>query len=230
LTKILTRATLPTSQTEEAPMKFYFNPLSSYSQKALIAMYEKGFQFEPQIVNVFDPAGRAEYEKINLFCKVPMLVLNDGHKIPESSIIIEYVDTHSDKGPRLIPTDKDLGRQTRFFDRMGDLYVNDPMATIFFDGRKPEGEREPKRVAAAKATLDKSFAAMDKHLEKGPWIMGDQFTMADCAAAPALAYCQKLHPFDKYKNLTAYVNRLKERPSFARVLKEAAPHFAQMGM
>jgi glutathione S-transferase len=59
------------------------------------------------------------------------------------------------------------------------------------------------------------------------WAMGEAFTLADCAAAPALFYGNKVAPFsDTQKNLTAYFERLKARPSFARVLNEAEPYFA----
>ena len=57
--------------------------------------------------------------------------------------------------------------------------------------------------------------------------MGDAFSMADCAAAPALFYANKVMPFgDTYKNTARYLDRLMARPSFARVLKEAQPYFA----
>lgn len=211
-------------------MKLYFLPVSSYSQKVLIAFYEKGVAFTPEVVTPFDPPEKkAAYKEINAYGKVPTLVLDDGHKIPESSIIIEYLeDEFGGSGTRLIPTDKTHARQTRFFDRIFDLYFNSPMQTIFFDSRKPEAERNPAAVAAARATLDISYKAFDKHFEKKTWAMGDAFTMADCAAAAALNYLSMLHPFESYKHLTAYAHRLAERPSVKRVRDEAKPMLAKM--
>jgi glutathione S-transferase len=209
-------------------MKLYYHPLSSYSQKVLMAFHEKSVPFTPEITNVSDPAVRAEYEKLHPLCKVPLLVLSDGWRIPESSIIIEYLDTHFDSGTRLIPQDKDLARQTRFRDRMADLYVNDPMTAIFFDSRKPETEKEPRRVAQARGTLDKVYALIDRDLENKTWSGGDTFTMADCALLPALGYCQMIHPFDRWKNLTAYLRRGLERPSYQHVRAEAAPYLAEV--
>ena len=59
------------------------------------------------------------------------------------------------------------------------------------------------------------------------WAMGDAFTMADCAAAPALFYANKVMPFgDEFKTAKAYLQRLSQRDSFARVLKEAEPYMA----
>lgn len=208
-------------------MKLYYHPLSTYSQKTLMAFYEKGVSFTPEIVSLMDPAGREAYLKINPLGKVPMLVLDDGWKIPESSIIIEYIDTHYETGTKLIPDDKDLARQTRFRDRMADLYIDDQMTTIFFDSRKPPAEKEPARVAKARATLDTMFQIIDQEIDNKTWAMGDFFSMADCAIAPPLGYCRQIHPFDKYANLTAYFNRLAQRPSYQRVLGEAAPYLAQ---
>ena len=100
-------------------MKLYFHPLSTYSQKTLIAFHEKGVPFEPQIVNLMDPAGRAEYEKLYPLGKIPSLVRDDGWFIPESTIIVEYLEGYfPDQGPRLIPTERDAARQARFLDRM----------------------------------------------------------------------------------------------------------------
>jgi glutathione S-transferase len=204
-------------------MKLYHHPRSSYSQKTLLALYEKEIPFTPVVVT----PGDAELAQVTPFGKVPVLVLDDGWKIPESSIIIEYLDTHFASGPRLIPHDRDLSRQTRFHDRVADLYVNDPMTQIFFDGQKPEGKRDPEGVAAARARLDAVFTGLDAHLAKRTWIMGEGFTLADCALIPCLGYCRMLHPFDRWKNLGAYANRAFERPSFARVQAELAAFMAK---
>jgi glutathione S-transferase len=111
-------------------------------------------------------------------------------------------------------------------DRFFDFYVNDPMVKIFFDGFRPEGQKDPYGVQQAKDRLDIAFAMLDHELADKTWAMGDLFSMADCAAAPALGYCRMVYPFTKHKNVVAYMNRLAERPSFQRVLNEAAPYLA----
>jgi glutathione S-transferase len=209
-------------------MKLYIFPLSTYAQKVLVALYEKGIEFTPEIVDFSSNEARAAYKQIYPLGKVPLLVRDDGWLIPESTIIIEYLDTQIDKGPRLIPDDKELARRTRFFDRQFDLYVNDPATQIFFDARRPEAERSPANVATSRGRLDTVYAYLDRHFEKSTWAIGDMFTMADCAAAPALALARMVHPFDKHANLTRYFGRLVERPSFARVLTETKPYLAKM--
>jgi glutathione S-transferase len=208
-------------------MKLYYFPRSSYSQKVLMALHEKAATFTPVIVDLPDPQARADYRAINPLGKVPLLVLDDGWKIPESSIIIEYLDSHLRTGARLIPDDRDLARQTRFHDRLADLYVNDSMTTILFDSRKPEAQRNPDAVATARQRLDTVFTGLDAHLAARTWVMGDAFTMADCALAPSLAYCRTVFPFDRWKHLSAYAARVFERPSFLAVQAEAAPYQAR---
>lgn len=208
-------------------MKLFYNPISSYSQKVLIAFYEKGIKFEGSIVNLMDPAARTEFMKVNPLGKVPFMELPEKNwQVPESSIIIEYVDRHFPTGTKLIPDDPDLARQTRMRDRFFDLYVNEPVGKIFFDGMRPAGCSDAFGVERARETIERALAMVDNEIGNRTWAMGDDFTMADCSAAPALGYCRMIQPYDKFKNVTAYYNRLAERPSVQRVMKEAAPLLA----
>lgn len=210
-------------------MKLYYHPLSSYSQKVLIAFHEKGVAFEPSLVDLMSPTGRAEYKKLNPLCKLPFLVAANDWRVPESSIIIEYLDQHH-PGAKMLPSDPDKQRQTRFKDRFVDFYINDPMQKIFFDGFRPEGKKDPFGVEQAHDLIESALTILDGALEreKSTWAMGDTFSLADCAAAPALFYCRNVHPFDKFKNVTAYANRLMERPSYKKVLDEAQPYLAAL--
>jgi len=209
-------------------MKLYYYPLSTFSQKALIAFHEKGIKFTAEVVDLANAEARAAYKQIYPLGKVPLLVRDDGWIIPESTIIIEYLDSQIDQGPRLIPDDKELARRTRFLDRQFDLYVNGAALEIFFDGRKPEADRHAPTVTAARARLDSMYPYLDKHFEKNTWAIGDMFTMADCSAAPALSLARMVHPFDKFPNLGRYFGRLVERPSYARVLADAKPYMARL--
>ncbi len=212
----------------EKPLKLYYHPLSTYSQKTLFALHEKGVSFTPEIVDLMNPEGRAAYVKVYPMGKIPLLTLEDGWAIPESSIIIEYLDTHFDSGTRLIPEDKDLARRCRFHDRQFDLYVNEPFTKIFFDGFRPEAERDAKGVAQAKERLDLMYTYFDKLLAGKTWVLGETFSMADCAAAPCLGYLRSAYPYTAYANLEAYWGRLAERPAFKKVLAEAEPHIARL--
>lgn len=207
-------------------MKLYFHPISSYSQKALIALYEKGLEFEPHIVPLFDPNAKAEYLKVYPMGKVPALVLDDGHLIPESSIIIEYLDSIA--GPPLIFGDAEQRRKIRFKDRMFDMYVDDPVVTLSFQSMKPEDQQDPERIEKAKFQLKTMYGFMEEEFGRKAFANGDTFGMADCAAAPALFYAQKAAPFNEYENICAYWDRLASRPSVRRVQEEAQPYLKKM--
>jgi glutathione S-transferase len=194
-------------------MKLYYFPRSTYSQKALIALYEKQVAFTPVILYPGDASDRAELSKITPLTKVPVLVLDNGWKIPESTIIVEYVDAKA-SGPRLIPEDADLARQTRFHDRIADLYVTDSLNTILRDS-------DATRIAKARERLDALFAGIDGNLANRTWVMGDTFTLADCSLLPSLIAHRTAHPFDRFKHLSAYVDRGLERPSVMRMRREA---------
>lgn len=209
-------------------MKLYYFPPSTYSQKVLLALYEKGVEFEKHHVNVLDPEQRASYQEIYEIGRIPLLIPEPDHMIPESSIIIEYLDQRFDNGPKLIPDDPELGRKTRFMDRMNDFYLNEATVAVLFDSWKPEQERDPEKVARAQAHLDCSYKHLNNYLAENKWLMGEEFTLADCAAIPAMFYGQQVYPYEAFPHLCRYFEDAKQRPSYQKVLEESLPVLEKM--
>ncbi len=209
-------------------MKLYYFPLSTYSQKVLIALYEKSIEFTPELVSLFDDAAREAYRKIYPLGKVPLLVLDDGHRVPESSIIIEYLDTHFSNEPKLIPDDRDASRQVRFKDRMYDNYLNESVSALIFESWKPESKRNQELIERSRFRIGVMYDFMEKNLESQTWTNGENFTLGDCAAAPPLFYAREVAPFEDRPDIAAYWQRLQDRPSIRRVLDEAAPYLAEL--
>lgn len=211
-------------------LKLYFHPLSSFCQKALTALYENDTPFEPVIVDLFNEESAAAFKKIWPIGRFP--VLRDEARdrtVPESSIIIEYLDQHFPGKSRLVPADADVARQTRLRDRFFDLYVNVPMQKIVTDKLRPAAKNDLYGVEEARKLLQTALGMIDRDMETKTWAMGDAFTMADCAAAPPLFYANMLMPLnDAHKNVAKYLSRLMERPSFARALEEAQPYLKLM--
>jgi len=207
----------------------YCHPLASYCWKVLLALYEAETAFEAQHVDLGQPAERARLEALWPVAKFP--VLRDTSRdqvVPESSIIIDYLACHYPGKVALLPSDPDAARETRLRDRFYDLYVHGPMQNIVGDRLRPTDRRDPHGVAQAHATLDLSYSMLERDPRTSDAATGSAFTLADCAAAPALYYANKVHPFgEQHPRVTAYLNRLLARPSFTRVLAEAAPYFAQ---
>jgi glutathione S-transferase len=205
----------------------YMHPLASFCHKVLIALYENDTPFEALQVDLGSEGSRADFFKVWPVGKMPVLrdeALNS--TIPETSIIIEYLDRHYPGRTRLLPNEADRALSVRLWDRFFDLYIQTPMQKIVGDRIRPEGATDPHGLNEAEGTLRTAYAMIEKQLGGNPWITGNSFTMADCAAAPALFFAETLVPFgDDQPNLKTYYERLLERPSFARVLQEARPYF-----
>jgi glutathione S-transferase len=209
-------------------LKLYYHPLASYCWKVLIALYEAEIPFERHVVDLSDAKERDLFLRLAPLGKFP--VLSDtkrGQVIPESSIVIEYLAQNSTAAACLLPSPPALALEVRARDRFFDLYVMEPMAKIIEDKLRPASERDPRGVAAAHARLDDAYAIAEGFLGDSGWAVGSDFTLADCSAAPALFYADKVHPLGSaFPRCHAYLERLRARPSFARVLREAEPFMA----
>jgi len=204
-------------------LALYYHPLASFCWKALIALYETEIAFEPRVIDLSKPEQRAELAALWPFAKFPVLYDRAREQaIPESSIIIEYLTQHH--GSPLIAQDPELAREIRLLDRFYDLYVHEPMQKIVGDKLRPEGKHDAHGVAEARTQLETAYALIDRQMATRRWAAGDTFSMADCAAAPALYYGNRVAPLGRYQNAAAYLERLHARPSFARVFSEAQPY------
>jgi len=207
------------------PLILHFHPLSSFCHKVLIALYENGTSFDPQIVAFGDPESGARLHALWPLDRIPVLV-DCGNVIPETSIMIEHLQIHHPGPVRLLPNDPELCLEARLWDRFFDLYVNVPMQKIVAQRFKPEGHRDPAGAEEARATLTTAYGMIERQLAGKQWAVGSIFTIADCAAASALFYASIVHPFaESQNNLAAYFERLLARASMQRVLEEAKPFF-----
>jgi len=209
-------------------LTLYYHPLAAYCHKVLIALYEAGTAFDKALVDLGDPAGRAAHIARWPTGKMPLLHDSRHDRIiPETSIIIEYLDRHYPAPRPLLPADRDARLDVRLWDRLFDQYVSGPMQAIVGDRLRPDGQKDPAGVAEARRTLDMAYAMIDGQVARGGWAVGGDFSMADCAATPALFYATIIHPVsDAHRHLQGYVDRLMSRPSVERVIAEARPYFS----
>jgi len=193
----------------------------------LLALYESETAFAPRQIDLAQADERAELERLWPVAKFP--VLRDDARnqvIPESTIIIEYLALHYPGKARLVPAEPDQARETRLRDRFYDLYVHEPMQRVVADRLRAAEQRDPLGVQQAHEKFELSYRMIEAEMATRTWAMGDIFTLADCAAAPALYYANRVHPFGtNHGNVARYLERLMARPSFARVLREAEPYF-----
>ena len=205
-------------------LTLYGHPFSSYTQKALIALYENDTAF--QFRSLEDKQAAAEWAALWPIKRMPLL-LDDDRSVMEASVIVEYLDLRHPGRTTLVPRDAHAAIDVRFMDRFFDNYVMTPMQKIVFDRLRSEEDRDSFGVAEARRALDTAYGWLNERMEGREWAAGEDFSLADCAAAPALFYADWTHPIDNaLVNVKAYRQRLLARPSFARAVDEARPYRA----
>lgn len=208
-------------------LKLYYHPLSSYCWKALIALYENNTPFQAVEIDLGNPESAAQLEKVWPLKRFPVLEDPARHAVvPEATMIIEYLTLHHPGEFLAVPGDGDVAIEIRLMDRIFDNYVMTPMQAVIADIIRPEGaNKDPWGVAKSRALLASSYRVLEARLAGRNWAAGDSFTLADCAAFPALYYANRVVSFGTdHPILSAYLHRLETRPSIARVLKEAGPY------
>jgi glutathione S-transferase len=205
-------------------LKLFAHPLSSFSWKVLIALYENETPFE--LITV-DGTTHADLLRAWPIGKFPVLVDRArGETVPESSAIIDYLDRYHPGPVRFTPADPDLAWRVRLLDRFFDLHIHQPMQKIVGDRIRAAGQKDPFGVEEARGALAKAYPVVEARIGLGTWLCGEAFGLADCAAAPAIYYANKVQPLgDEHAAAKGYLARLTARPSFARVLEEAEPFF-----
>ena len=205
------------------PLALYGHPFSSYTQKALIALYENGTPFEFRSIGPDTPQHTADWLKRWPIAKFPLLVDGD-RTLVETSIIVEYLHLAHPGPVRLLPADPMAALDVRFLDRFFDLYVMEPMQVAVGSALKLIPMKSEDGLALAKERLERSYAWLEGRLTGRTWAAGAEFTLADCAAAPSLFYADWTHRISEaFPVLRAYRARLLARPSFARAVEEARP-------
>jgi glutathione S-transferase len=205
-------------------LTLYAHPFSSYCQKVLIALYENATPFTFRILGPHDPQNGAEFASLWPIQRMPLLLDGD-RAVMESTIIIEHLDLFHPGPVRLVPQDPKAALEVRMMDRFFDNYVMTPMQKIVFDAIRAEDVRDRHGVAEARALLDKAYRWLDARMAQRSWAASDDFSLADCAAAPSLFYADWVHPIDPaFTQVRAYRQRLLARPSFARAVDEARPY------
>ena len=203
----------------------HYHPLSSFCHKVLIAIHETGAPVRLRHLDLQDAAERDAHRARWPLGKMP--VLEDettGRMLPETSIIIEHLQQRH-PGPRpLLPADPEALLEVRLWDRISDLYVMFPLQAAVGAVIAGDAAQAAKAEAVSAAQLELAYGVLEKQLHGRTWLAGSDFSLADCAATPALFYAGAVRPFAQdFPALGAYFARLLERPSVQRVLKDAQP-------
>jgi len=204
----------------------YGHPFSSFTWKALIAAYERDVRFEFRMIDPDHPDNLARLAKLAPTGQFPALV--DGEReVVESNAIIDYLDLFHGSGAPMVPADRAEAVDARMMADVFDDYVHAPMQRIVGNALRAEENRDPTGVEDAHRVIERCYGWLENRLEAGQWATGERFTIADCAAAPALFYADWVHPIGaQFPLLSAYRARLLAHPSVGRVVDEARPYRA----
>lgn len=204
-------------------LALFGHPFSSYTQKALIALYENGTPFEFRCIGPDTPEHTGEWLRRWPIARFPLL-LDGERQVVETSVIIEYLQLAHPGPVRLLPADPLVALDVRFLDRFFDLYVMSAMQLAVDTALQRYPMTVEKGRAMASERLERAYVWLEGHLAGKVWAAGFDFTLADCAAAPALFYADWVHPIPQAcPLLRAYRARLLARPSVARAVEEAQP-------
>jgi glutathione S-transferase len=205
-------------------LKLYAHPFSLYCQKALIALYENGTPFEWKLLSPEKPEVFAEFAELWPLRRFPIVV--DGKRVvTEATTIIEYLQLYHPGAMRFLPDDPKAALDVRNLDRFFDHYISTPLQRIVDDALRAAHQRDPNGVGQYRGQLETAYAWLDRYLEGRTWAVGDQASLADCAAAPALFYADWTHAIDpRFERVHAYRRHLLAWAPFARAVDEARPY------
>lgn len=196
-------------------IKLYTFPLSTNSRKVRIALLEKGLEFERINVDLTKREQKnPDYLRIHPFGQVPALD-DEGFIIYDSTIINEYLEDEYPY-PALMPKDSEGRARARLMEDFRDSHFNPQFIKIMHETRKSEAERDANVIANATAEITRCFERIENELQGREYLAGS-FSLADIAFMANLDLLDRFQvPVDpKYQNTTAWIARLKARPSFA---------------
>ncbi|MDW9583237.1 hypothetical protein GOB17_26960 [Sinorhizobium meliloti] len=204
-------------------MKLYTKDMSPFSSRVRICVYAKGLDVELDSDLPGGSMHSMEFARINPMEKIPVLAIDDWHYLPESQVIVEYLeDVHPE--PSLLPPSAEDRARARLIARLVDLYLYPPVPQIF-GAMHSEGQEE--RIKTLAADVSKGLDLLEHYLGGGEYCVGDQLSIADAALAPPLLFISgpignmlNGDPFQGRPKLQAVWKALQEDAHIARVLGE----------
>ena len=212
-------------------LQLYGHPFSSYTWKALIALYANGTPFEFRQIDPSEPKFESFTGKAHPSGQFP--VLTDGDSVVvETSAIIEHLAVHHPGPAPLIPADPGEAVVARMIDRVFDHYVMGNMqrviAAYFVNKDDPAAgglRDEPfePEIAAGKAGLRRAYAWLERWLSANA--LPPHVSLGTCAAAPSLFYGDWVEPIpEDCPRLAALRAELLALPEVVRCVEDARPY------
>ncbi len=196
-------------------MKVIGSTSSPYARKVRIVMAEKKIEFDFEQDSPWAPDTRVP--QFNPLGKVPVLILEDGRKLYDSRVIVEFLDSASPVN-RLIPADNREKIEVKRWEALADGIL-DAGISARLEGQRPDGEKSPAAIAHQMGKVNAGLAAMANDLGERGWCCGIDLTLADIAVGCCVGWLEfrfpQLEVGTRHANLGRLAKRLAERASFA---------------
>jgi glutathione S-transferase len=211
-------------------LQLFAHPFSSYCWKVQIPLDADGTAYTYRNVDPSNPDAGAEMVRLWPLGKFPVL-LDGGEVVVETTCIIEHLQARH-PGPNTWIPAGEHGRRVRFLDRFFDLHIQGNMQPTVNNAIRAEDQRDPFGAEQGLNKLGIAYDWLEENLPDSEWAAGDSFTLADCAAAPALFYADWIEEIgDGRPRLKAYRARLLAHPAVSKSVEGARPyrHYFPLG-
>ena len=209
-------------------MRLYDSKSSPYCGRVRLAIYAKdlhGIEILPR-----PPA--EVFRAINPFGKVPCLVMDDGFVVPESQIIVEYLEDRFPT-PSLRPLGAEHRATMRLIARSCDVYLLPALLKLLPHLRLPASDSSALETALAE--VDRHLAILDGFVAERGHAAGPVFSLADCALVPTILVAETLlHRLDRADALSAaprvaaWWDHTRQEAPVARVVAEMEEALARL--
>jgi glutathione S-transferase len=206
-------------------MRLFNADLSPFAARCRLAIYKKSLPVE--LVPPPEGGSRSDaYRVLNPLGTLPALVLDEGAVIPESEVIVEFLEDAFPEPP-LRPDLPEARARMRLLARIVDLYLLPPMGRLFAQAKADP--RDEAVVDAAMKEVGVAMDALEHFIAPDGWAAATSFSLADCALLPILFWLERIlpgfgrtDPLGPQPKTAAYWRRAASDPVVARVLGEMA--------
>ncbi|TWB62222.1 glutathione S-transferase family protein [Nitrospirillum viridazoti] len=208
-------------------MKLYSLALSPFAARVRAAIYAKDLAIDiltPPEDWRTSPAFRA----LNPMVRVPVLVLDDGRSIPESAVIVEYLEDAFPAVP-LHPADPVDHARVRLLTAVADNYVMRETFPLFalFDSKTPDEDAIQAQLTKLDGGIGLLNGLLAEDAARGPFAFGGRVSTADAWLVPVrytleglMRFSGRTHLLDRHAAVAGYAHSLRESPALARVWDE----------
>jgi glutathione S-transferase len=203
-------------------LKLISSPTSPYVRKVRVALAEKKIEY--QVVELSPWGSDNPVHTHSPLGKVPVLVLDDGTRLFDSRVIVEYLDTVSPV-TRLIPEPNRQRIEVKRWEALADG-ICDATQAIVLESRRPAKQQSKVWTERQQHKIEAAVAELARELGDNTWCNGESYSLADLATGCALGYLDLRYPqLDwrrEYANLARLAEKLAKRPSFQETVPPAA--------